>query len=176
MKIIIVMVCSLNGKITKGANPDVYAWSSKEDKHFFFSLVKKHNLIVMGSKTYQAVRKNLDLTQKKLRIVLTKNPKKYSAQVIAGKLEFTNETPKRLAGRLRQQGYKSMLLLGGGVVNALFLKAGLVDELRLVVEPLIFGSGQPLVAEGHFNSSLTLVSHKLLNKNGTLLLIYKVNK
>ncbi len=174
MKIIIVMVCSVNGKITKGNNPDVYAWSSKEDKDFFLPLVKKHNLIVMGSKTYQAVRKNLDLNQKKLRIVLTKNPKKYSVQAIPGKLEFTSEAPRSLVNRLRQRGYKSALLLGGGIINSLFLKAQLVDELQLVIEPLIFGAGQPLVAEANFNSSLKLISHRVLNRQGTLLLKYKV--
>ncbi|MFA6304140.1 MAG: dihydrofolate reductase [Patescibacteria group bacterium] len=86
MKIIMVMVSSVNGRITKGNNPDVYSWSSKEDKNFFLPLVKKHNLIIMGSKTYEAVRQNLDLDQKKLRVVLTKNPKKYFAHAIAGKL------------------------------------------------------------------------------------------
>ncbi|MDP2586638.1 MAG: dihydrofolate reductase family protein [Candidatus Komeilibacteria bacterium] len=176
MKITMVMVCSVNGRITKGNNPDVYLWSSKEDKDFFLPLVKKSKLIVMGSKTYEAVRKNLDLSQNKLRIVLTKNPKKYSVQAIPGKLEFTNQTPASLVNRLRKLGHKSILLLGGGVINALFLKAKLVDELQLVVEPLIFGQGQLLVAEANFNTSLMLISHKVLNRQGTLLLKYKTEK
>lgn len=176
MKIIMVMVSSVNGRITKGNNPDVYSWSSKEDKNFFLPLVKKHNLIVMGSKTYEAVRKNLDLSQNKLRIVLTKNPKKYSTQSIAGKLEFTSQSPKSLVNSLRKRGYNSILLLGGGIINALFLQAKLVDELQLVIEPLIFGTGQLLVAEAPFTSKLKLVTIKRLNPQGTLLLKYILKK
>lgn len=176
MKIIMVMVSSVNGRITKGNNLDVYSWSSKEDKNFFLPLVKKHNLIVMGSKTYEAVRKNLDLSQNKLRVVLTKNPKKYSAQAVAGKLEFSHESPKQLVKRLSRQGRHEMLLLGGGIINALFLKAKLVDELQLVVEPLIFGAGQLLVAEAPFTSKLKLATIKRLNPQGTLLLKYIFKK
>ena len=57
MKVIMVAVSSINGKITKGKDPNIYSWTSKEDSNFFFSLIKKHNLIVMGSKTYEAARR-----------------------------------------------------------------------------------------------------------------------
>lgn len=176
MKIIMVMVSSVNGRITKGNNPNVYSWSSKEDKNFFLPLVKKHNLIVMGSKTYEAVRKNLDLSQPKLRIVLTKNPKKYSKQALAKKLEFSQESPRQLVRRLNRQGYPEMMLLGGGLINSSFLKAKLVDELQLVIEPLIFGTGQLLVGEAPFTSKLKLATIKRLNHQGTLLLKYILKK
>ncbi|MFA6304141.1 MAG: dihydrofolate reductase family protein [Patescibacteria group bacterium] len=81
-----------------------------------------------------------------------------------------------MANRLRQQGHKSMLLLGGGVINSIFLKNKLVDELQLVVDPLIFGQGRLLIAEENFNSTLKLISHKILNSQGTLLLKYKIKK
>lgn len=174
MKIIMTMVMTADGKITKWQDPNIYKWTSKEDQNFFFSLIKKNNLIVMGSKTYDAVQKNIKLQDKKLRIVLTKNPQKYSSDQIPNKLEFSNETPKKLITRLEKRGYKKILLVGGGKVNAAFLKSNLVDELYLTIEPKIFGQGKPLVAEEKLNKSLKLISLKRLNKEGTLLLKYKL--
>jgi len=40
-----IMVATLNGKITKGNDPDIYKWTSKEDKKYFSSLLKKNNLM-----------------------------------------------------------------------------------------------------------------------------------
>lgn len=176
MKIILVMVASLNGKITKGNNPNIYSWTSLADQRFFFSLIKKQRLIVMGAKTYKAVRQQFDLATSRLRIILTANPRKYLNQAIPGKLEFSKESPRQLVNRLKKLGYRQLLLAGGGLVNFSFLKAGLVDELHLVIEPLIFGLGKTLVAEGPLAASLKLISQKRLNNQGALLLKYKVQK
>jgi len=67
-----------------------------------------------------------------------------------------------------------MLLLGGGTINALFLKESLVDELYLTLEPRIFGKGKTLVREGEFEVLLELMNIKRLNQSGTLLLKYKI--
>ena len=56
MKVIMVMLVSVDGKTTFGDNQNVYSWSSIEDKKQFFSFIKKNNLIVMGRATYDASR------------------------------------------------------------------------------------------------------------------------
>lgn len=174
MKVIMVMVSSVNGKITRNEESNIYSWTSKEDSELFFSLIEKHNLIVMGSQTYQAVRDSIKLKENKLRVVLTKNPKKYSKDVIPGSLEFTNESPNQLINRLQGGGYKKMLLVGGGIINSLFLKSSLVDELRLTIEPVVFGQGKSIVSEEPLEIPLMLLSIRKLNKRGTLHLRYKV--
>ena len=78
--------------------------------------------------------------------------------------------------RLSRKGYKKILLLGGSHINTLFLRANLVDELHLTVEPKIFGKGTLLIQEKPFNISLKLITIKKLNVQGTLLLQYKVEK
>ena len=85
-----VAVSSLNGKITKEKDPNIYSWTSKEDSQLFFSLIEKSNLIVMGSKTYEVARKFIQHKKNRLRIVLTKTPQKYLRESIGGMLEFTN--------------------------------------------------------------------------------------
>lgn len=176
MKIIIVMVSSVNGKITKGSDPNIYKWTSDEDKKLFFSMIKRNNLIVMGSKTYEAVRGKIKLQSNKLRIVLTRNPEKYASETIKGRLEFSSETSNSLVERLEKVGYSKMLLVGGGEINALFLRSKLVDELHLTIEPFIFSKGRNLVSEGFIDVSLKLMTIKKLNAKGTLHLRYRVEK
>lgn len=171
-----IMVTTLNGKITKGNDPDIYTWTSREDQKYFSSLLKRNNLMVMGSETYEAARKNIKLDSNQLRIILTRNPARYRANAVAvpGKLEFSNESPRQLVKRLENKGFKQMLLLGGGTINTLFLKESLVDELYLTLEPKIFGKGKTLVREGEFGILLGLINIKRLNQSGTLLLKYKI--
>lgn len=174
MKVTMVAVASLNGKTTKGKDTNIYSWTSKEDSKLFFSLIEKNNLIVMGSKTYEQARKLIKHKKNKLRVVLTRNPEKYSKESIKEMLEFTNETPLALIKQLESRGYKKMLLVGGSQANSLFLKSKLVNEIYLTLEPKIFGSGRILIVDENLDISLKLISIKKLNKKGTLLLKYKI--
>ncbi|NQW51725.1 MAG: RibD family protein [Rhodospirillales bacterium] len=82
----------------------------------------------------------------------------------------------------RELGLERIMLEGGGGANGAFLRAGLIDELSLVICPVIDGStGGPIV----FNSgdvdlgpapveSMTLVSHEVL-ENGTMWLRYRLS-
>lgn len=174
MKVIMVAVASLNGKITKGEDPNIYSWTSKEDTKFYFSLIEKNNLIVMGSKTYEVARKFIKHKKNRLRIVLTRNLKKYLTETKKGMLEFTNESPLKLVKKLENRGYKKMLLVGGATINSLFLKHNLVNELYLTLEPKFFGAGKSLLSEESLDISLKLISDKRLNRQGTMFLKYKV--
>ncbi len=182
MKVIMVMVATVNGKITRGDDPDIYSWTSKEDADFFFSLLNQHNLVVMGSSTFEAARDKIlrqaqDMVKpakERLRVVLTRNPEKYANEALPGRIEFSSESPETLVERLEKQGYSTMLLVGGGKTNALFLKDSLVDELYLTIEPRLFGEGKPLIAEGEYYLDLRLQSCEKLNEQGTLLLKYSV--
>lgn len=174
MKVVMAAVSSINGKITKRNDPDIYSWTSKEDSKLFFSLIEKNNLIVMGSKTYEAARNIIKHKKNKLRVVLTRNPEKYLGQTIRGGLEFTNENPLKLIKRLESRGYKKMLLVGGSEINALFLKSKLVNEIHLTIEPKIFGSGKSLIVDENLDISLKLVSIKKFNKQGSLHLVYTI--
>ncbi len=98
---------------------------------------------------------------------------------------FAGATEIDLAAALetlnRELGIKRLLLEGGGGANGALLRAGLIDELSLVVCPVIDGStGGPIV----FNSgdvdlgpapieSMTLASHEVLD-GGTVWLRYRL--
>ena len=176
MKIIMVIVSSLNGKLTKGDDSNIYTWTSKEDQEYFFSLLEKNRALIMGSKTYNAVKKRILLRKNLLRIILTKEPKKYAHETITGQLEFSDHSPHILVKTLETRGYKKILIVGGAKVNTSFLKAQLVDELYLTLEPRIFGKGNNIFQEGEFENRVQLRSVRKLNKRGTILLKYKFIK
>lgn len=61
----------------------------------------------------------------------------------AGRFFYGEYPPARtLVDELRKIGKKTVLLLGGGSINQIFYKEGLVDELFLTVCPLIAGTEQ----------------------------------
>ena len=175
MKVKLLAVTSANGKLTRGDDPDIYKWTSKEDHDFFFGEVKKAKLIVVGSATFEAAEKLIKLGSGKLTIVLTSNPQKYSNRQKERELEFSSESPKELVSRLENE-YDEMLLAGGAAVYTSFAKEGLIDEIYLTIEPIVFGNGKNLFADEEFETNLKLVSSERLNDRGTLLLKYEVLK
>jgi len=163
MKVILAMVVSADGKSTKGDLPPK-EWASREDQIYLSKLIRKQKLIVMGSNTYLSAKKIIKLSPKTLRVVLTKSPKKYKKDLVAGQLEFSSDSPTTLVKSLEHLGYKQMLLLGGIEVNTSFFKANLINELWLTIEPKIFGKGKGVVAEKTFDINLKLKSLEKLNK------------
>jgi len=74
-----------------------------------------------------------------------------------------------------QKTNKSCLLLGGSRVYTEFLRANLVDEIYLTIEPINHGSGIPLIVSGKkLVDIVDLPSPELtdMNNTGTKLLHY----
>jgi len=174
MKVTLAMVISIDGRITDGDNPGTMAWASPEDQDVFQQHRDTHDCIVMGRATYAAVRPILQPTASKPRVVLTRSPQRFAQEVAPG-LEFSAQDPAELLDRLERQGFRKVLLVGGSETNPRFLDAGLVDELFVTVEPLLFGSGLPFTQPLQQTRSFHLLSSQRLNSRGTLLLHYSAN-
>ncbi len=145
MKVILFAVQSLDGWITAGDRPgDDFA--SQADQGQFLAEFRRCDACVMGRATYEQVRARLRLEGRPelRRVVWTHEPETYRAEAVPGRLEFSAESPVELAARLRADGRTCCALLGGGATNAAWLRAGLVDELHLTLEPVLFGRGTPL--------------------------------
>lgn len=175
MNITLVMVQSINGKITRGEDSNVPTWTSVEDTEHFHTMIDHAPLIIMGRHTYEAAKSSIKHKDSTLRIVITSSPTNYQSEEVPHALEFTDEKPEVLIDRLEKTGYSHGLLVGGASLNSAFLSAGLVDDIYLTVEPRIFGTGRPLVEDSNLDISLTLLESKKLNDKGTLLLHYKVS-
>jgi dihydrofolate reductase len=170
MKITLIANMSIDGKITKGEDHRIRSWASSEDVAFFEGMIASHDLLVMGRKTYQAIRVKTD--EAKRYVVMTHTPELFASHTIEGQLEFSGEDPRALTRRMENAGYTKLLLTGGGHVYTSFLEAGLVDELYITIEPYIFGEGTDLLARRTLNIKLTLENVRRLNDTGTVLLHY----
>ncbi len=180
-----VMVQSVDGRVTRGAETNVYAWSSPEDQDQFFATIRASSLIIMGSGTYLAAKPHIILKPETLRIVLTSRSQDFQAEAVPGQLEFSSLPPTDLVADLHSRGYAEANLVGGAQVLGSFLDARLVNELVLTVEPVLFGAGAPLVtaptpsglldsAGPHTEPRLELKELVQLNSAGTLKLTYQV--
>lgn len=172
MKFTLADAASINGKITQGESS--MDWISGEDQEHFSRLRQMHDTVVMGRVTYEQARPNPE--PGKLRVVLTHNPDRFASKVVPGQLEFIDASPEELAKQLKNRGRQKVLVAGGSTVTRDFLRAGLADELYLTIEPLIIGTGKPLVTKGEFATNLKLLSVKKLNDRGTLLAHYAIEK
>lgn len=173
MKVIVIFVTTLDGKITKWGDPHVMRWSSPEDQKYFRAIWNESPLIVMGSSTFDF--DPIKPSPKSLLHIMTGDPEKYRKDEVPGQLEFSSETPKELVKRLGTQ-YEQMLVAGGPHVATSFFKDGVVDELWLTLEPKIFGDGGNFVIGAELDIELSLISMEKINERGTLILKYRVMK
>jgi len=174
MKLILIMVTSLDGHSTRGSETDNHTWTSEEDQAHFMKVLEESTLVIMGSATYEPAKGQMEHNNEKLRVVITRTPEKYDAEKIDGQLEFTNEKPTELLKRLESQGYTKGLLVGGARTNTEFFKEGLVTQLWQTIEPKILGVGNGIIGDEKVDVSLRLLSSEKMNEKGTLLLKYAV--
>ncbi|MEO5946794.1 MAG: dihydrofolate reductase [Chitinophagaceae bacterium] len=174
MKVILVFVSTLDGKITKWGNPHVKDWSSKKDQKYYKKLWNNAPLIIMGSSTFNA--EHFPPSSNHLIVVLTKHLLKYKKYEVVGQLEFTDKTPLELTEQYQKKGFKTMVVVGGAHIATSFLKEQLIDELWLTIEPKIFGTGGNFVIEEQLDINLKLTSCDKVNEQGTLITKYTVIK
>jgi len=175
MRLTLIAAQSLDGFITRHDTPGS-DFASEADRTFFREALRGFDCCVMGAGSYREARATIqkNLMPERLRIVLTRQPEAFAGDSVPGKLEFVTTSPKQLVADLRQRNFQRCAILGGAQIHSLFLAAGLVDELWLTVEPLLFGSGTPLLAD-RASVKLTLLSSENLAPS-TLLLKYLVEK
>lgn len=174
MQIILAMVLSVDGKSTKGSLPD-QSWASSEDAKHLSKLISENNLILMGGNTYVLAKSHIKPKEGKLRVVVTRDPEKYSEDKIEGQLEFVSGSVVEIVKDLEKRGFEKMLLLSGENLNKEFFENNLIDEIYLTVEPKVFGSGRSMTV-GDLDVKLELMEMEKLNEQGTILLRYKVVK
>lgn len=165
MKVTLMMTTTLDGRIAKHAD-HMADWSEKADKALFRKKTQEAGVLVMGSKTFDTIgkplpnRKNIVMTQKTDRISRDSN------------LIFTNDSPKKILADLESEGFEEVIVAGGTLINSLFAKENLLDELLITISPVIFGSGISLFNE-KIEMNLELKSVEKLGEN-SMVALYKV--
>lgn len=133
--------------------------------------------MIIGRRTYEVMLQNDEFNRSNLNEIKT--------VVVAHKGElvkihnpqfvFRAKSPKEAIDILRTQGFKIIIVCGGGGLNASFMKENLIDEIYLDIEPIVFGRGIRLFAEADFETNLELIETKKLSPS-EIQLHYKVKK
>jgi dihydrofolate reductase len=174
MKTILIFVSTLDGKVTKGSEPNVSSWSSHQDQDYYKNVLNDSDLIVMGSNTFNA--DTFKPSANHQLIIMTRRRDQYKSLEVPGQLEFTNESPFELTARFKNSGHRQMLVIGGPHVATSFLKEQLIDELWLTLEPKIFGTGGNFATGVDLDINLRLLHCEKVNGQGTLITKYTVLK
>ena len=167
MKVILMCTITVNGMIAKDES-DPTDWTTKGNKKLFAMETKRAGVVVMGNNTYKLIGRPLP---ERLNVVMTSNTAGY--ENIPGELEYVSGKPAAVLADLEKRGFKEVFVIGGSQVNSLFLKSGLVDELWLIVESLVFGRGLGLFTDEAGEAKLSLVSVDLITSD-LLFVKYKV--
>jgi dihydrofolate reductase len=75
--------------------------------------------------------------------------------------------------RMKQQHGKDMHAVGGATLISSLMNLGLIDELRLVIQPIILGGGKALFKDVKERHPLKFV-HATPQKSGSVVLTYNV--
>lgn len=163
------MAVTANGFIAK--QNDNVNWLSSESWKSYQRINKNVGCVIIGRYTYDLMPKE-EFLSGVFYAVLTKDK---SLEKELPNLWITTKSPREVLEILGQKGYKEVCIAGGGKLNASFVKEGLVDEIYLDIEPIIFGKGTQLFFPEDFEFQLELLEVKKLSKN-TVQLHYKVKK
>ena len=151
-KYIAIAAITMDGRIARHSKEHV-DWTSPEDKEHLRGKMRECDVIVLGNNTYQTSKEFL---LKYSKVVFTKSVSGIKKE--SDSLTFINANDADVSEFFEKSGYKNVCVLGGSQVYSYFLKAGLIDEIWLTIEPKIFGSGINL-----FNFSTS--SGSALSKN-----------
>lgn len=172
MNVILIAAISLDGFITKH-DAQGSGFTSPEDKRYYRNAVRDFDSFIFGSKNFLLsrdwIRGQLRSDQRK--VVMTRNPERLQDEAVPGEIDILSAPPAEVVRHLETQGFRNAALLGGGQIYGLFLEAGVVDELWITLEPLLFGDGIKL-AETRLDIRAELLSCQSLGPS-TLLLKYR---
>lgn len=165
MKVILLMAATVDGIIARNSR-ELIDWSGKADKKYFVSITKEAGVMIMGSRTFDTIgrvlpeRKNIVMTRDKTRI--STDPA----------LIFTDKAPEEILSDLEAEGHESVVLIGGSIINTLFMQEKLIDEIYVTVVPKLFGKGLSLFSDS-VDADLKLIGIKKI-EDSSMVLKYQV--
>ncbi|MEZ5308572.1 MAG: dihydrofolate reductase family protein [Pyrinomonadaceae bacterium] len=176
------MASSLDGMIAKPDNSvgwfetkDEYEDGIELSKEDSTAFLKTIDCYVMGSKTYELA---LDLSREygwgygdtPTKVLTSRNlpVERPGVELYSGDLDtFVSE--------VLRPNYRNVWVAGGSMVAKEFLRAGLADEIRLSVLPIILGGGKPFFEEIGREIPLHLKDVKAY-KTGIVEMVYEILK
>ncbi|HEY1037605.1 MAG TPA: dihydrofolate reductase family protein [Candidatus Paceibacterota bacterium] len=147
----------------------------KELEDFGREQVASADMIIYGERTYKGMAEywtKADPENAETAAALNAIPKIVCSRTLE-KAEWNNTTIVRDAvvelAKLKEQGDGNMFVFGSGILSESLMNAGLFDEYRLAVAPVILGKGRHLFTEGTDRQNLKLIESRQLETGGVIL-------
>ena len=107
---------------------------------------------------------------------LNTKPKHVASMTLAGPLAWQNSTLLRgelpeAVTALKEEAGGDLLVMGSTVLVQSLIRHGLVDELRLLVNPVLVGRGKRIFPDDGMLRTFRLVDHEVTS-NGTIIATY----
>lgn len=184
-KVIVFNLISLDGYFAD-SNGDI-DWHVVDDEFnkAAVEMIKAYDTILFGRVTYQlfesywpGAAKDLK-TSKEDRIIADKinEMKKVVFSKTFKKVTWENsklfkDNLEKEVRKLKKGKGKNIVIYGSGTIVQQLTNAGLIDEYRLMVNPVILGNGKPMFKDLHDSLKLKLLRTKTF-KSGNVLLYYE---
>ncbi len=171
----IMMAMSLDGFVAR--KDHTLDWLNKQptdnDDHGFSEFMESVDALVMGSGSLRTVLGFGEWPYVKPVIVLSRSMTKQDLpEHLQDKVEFSTASPEALWGLFDQRGYKRIYVDGGAIIRS-FLKADLVQDMKITMVPILLGDGIRIFGETDDDVDLELVSAAPF-PSGMVDLVYKV--
>lgn len=153
----------------------VFPFHSADVQGYLNELLFMPDALLMGQKTYESFAKVWPSREGKMADKINSMPKYVASRTLKELLQWNATLIKgdvvEEIRKLKQEPGKSLLQYGVGELTHTMLKHGLVDELRVLVCPFIFGEG-PRIFEHMGVNTLKLLDTKTFS-SGVVALRYQ---
>lgn len=176
-KIILDLAITLDGFI-EGKHGEV-DWCIMDPEMDFIHFLNEIDTIIYGRKSYDlwgqfrpgkdapdSEKEMWGIIHRKEKYVCSRTPRKTDNNAV-----FLNNNIAEEVNQLKNKPGKDIWLYGGASMMTTFIHAGLIDEYRLSVHPVILGEGTPLFVGLRQRLNVTLVQTRTFS-SGVVQLIY----
>ncbi len=168
------VACTVDGFIAHADHTiDGFVAEGEHVTDYLASLKSDYEVVLMGRRTYEfgfqygVTNPYPWMRQYVLSRTMKESPEPQVTLVTENIIDFVRE--------LKNETGKDIYLCGGAALAATLFAEGLIDEIILKLNPVLFGSGLPLFSQVIKQTALELVGSKVYG-NGVLLLQYRVKQ
>ena len=172
---------SLDGFIAQSDDQRSFDWTSREDRRWHVKKTKEAGAVIFGRKTFETFNKALP---GRLNLVYSRTKQEEFVEKTADDLRelkgqtqlyYTQLSPEEIVNKLKNAGYAGLSVSGGSAVYQVFYDSGVVDEVYITIEPVLFGQGVSLFKKPTLERKLKYIQSHELNEN-SVVLEYRVEK
>lgn len=166
------MMVSVDGYIEGPTNDITWHVWDDEMSEYMMGFFKTVDTFLYGRKSYELMIEYWPSQTGEFADIMNETPKLVFSRSLDS-VEWNSELIKKnvadkINQRKEQQG-KNMVLFAGADIASTFIKHDLIDEYRLIVNPVVLGSGTPLFKDVKDHLSLNLLQTKSFQCGNTLL-------